>query len=113
MLYLEWTIGHFQVHLWDMEDVQSWLTIAGFRGFQAAFQASTVDGEMLLLLTENELKNDLRMLNNVHRKRCGIYPFKLYNMWNSFLSSLVYLVTTGTGIYVAYSWWNQRWSVMK
>ncbi|XP_039253118.2 uncharacterized protein LOC120330298 isoform X1 [Styela clava] len=58
-----------QIHLWDMEDVQSWLTVAGFRAFHASFRASTVDGEMLLLLTERELKEDLSMANNVHRKR--------------------------------------------
>ena len=42
---------------------------AGFSNFVEAFKDSEVDGDLLLQLDENNLKNDLGILNGILRKR--------------------------------------------
>jgi len=54
---------------WTEEDVQSWVKRAGFAAFTEAFKESRVDGDLLLRLSENEMKEDLGIDNGILRKR--------------------------------------------
>ena len=58
-----------QVPNWTEEDVQSWVKRAGFADFIEAFKESRVDGDLLLRLSENEMKEDLGITNGIRRKR--------------------------------------------
>ena len=57
----------FQVLLWSVEEVASWVKKIGFPA--AAFVEAGVDGDLLLQLDEKNLKEDLNMTNGIHRKR--------------------------------------------
>merc|ERR1712226_1748616 len=48
--------GDNEVPLWTVEDVVSWVTKSGFPDYAPAFQELRVDGDMLLQLSETELK---------------------------------------------------------
>ena len=52
-----------------MEDVVSWVTKSGFQDYAPAFQELRVDGDMLLQLTETEIKDDIGLFNGILRKR--------------------------------------------
>lgn len=52
-----------------MEDVTSWVTRSGFQDFAPAFQELRVDGDMLLQLTETEIRDDIGLMNGILRKR--------------------------------------------
>lgn len=54
---------------WTEEDVLSWVKRAGSSDFIEAFKESKVDGDLLLRLTEEEMKEDLGMKNGILRKR--------------------------------------------
>merc|ERR1711936_1447038 len=58
-----------EVPLWTVEDVASWVARSGFQDFAPAFQELRVDGDMLLQLTETEIKDDIGLLNGILRKR--------------------------------------------
>ena len=62
-------LDFFQVPIWTEEDVQSWVKRAGFAAFSEAFKESRVDGDLLLRLSENEMKEDLGIDNGILRKR--------------------------------------------
>ena len=57
------------VHSWDKTDVATWMNIHGFADFENVSMASSVDGKMLLLLTEDDLVNVFQMTNKFHRKQ--------------------------------------------
>lgn len=59
----------FKVPLWTVEDVVSWVTRSGFQDYAPAFQELRVDGDMLLQLTETEIKDDIGLFNGILRKR--------------------------------------------
>lgn len=59
----------FQVPLWTVDDVLSWVKRAGFTAFVEAFKDSEVDGDLLLQLDENMMKYDLGIENGILRKR--------------------------------------------
>lgn len=58
-----------QVPLWSVADVQYWVTQIGFELFAGAFAEQKVDGDLLLLLTDEELGNDIGMRSGLMRKR--------------------------------------------
>jgi len=58
-----------EVPLWTVEDVVSWVSRSGFQDYAPAFQELRVDGDMLLQLTETEIKDDIGLLNGILRKR--------------------------------------------
>lgn len=58
-----------QVPLWSSEDVREWVIQQGFNRFADSFMASRVDGDLLLQLTEDMLKDDIGMENGILRKR--------------------------------------------
>lgn len=58
-----------EVPVWTVEDVLSWVRRTGFAAFAEAFKDSEVDGDLLLQLTEANLKNDIGIDNGIHRKR--------------------------------------------
>jgi len=60
---------NMDVPIWTNEDVLSWVRRAGFSAFAEAFKDSEVDGDLLLQLDENNLKNDLGIENGILRKR--------------------------------------------
>ena len=57
------------VHSWDKTGVATWMNIHGFADFENVSMASSVDGKMLLLLTEDDLINVFQMTNKFHRKQ--------------------------------------------
>ena len=42
-----------------MEDVSSWVARAGFQDYAGSFSELRVDGDMLLQLTETEIRDDI------------------------------------------------------
>lgn len=58
-----------QVPLWAIEDVREWVNQKGFDLYADSFVASKVDGDLLLQLTEDMLRDDIKMENGILRKR--------------------------------------------
>jgi AraC-like DNA-binding protein len=58
-----------QVPLWTVQDVQYWISKIGFKDFAASFEEQMVDGDLLLLLSDDELREDLGMSSRLLRKR--------------------------------------------
>lgn len=63
-----------QVPLWSIEDVREWVKQIGFAEYANNFHESRVDGDLLLQITEDNLKEDIGLNNGIKRKR---YPFSL------------------------------------
>ncbi|XP_055913149.1 NAD(+) hydrolase sarm1 isoform X2 [Eupeodes corollae] len=58
-----------QVPLWSVEDVQEWVKQIGFAAFERQFAESQVDGDLLLKLNEENLREDIGISNGILRKR--------------------------------------------
>lgn len=58
-----------QVPLWSIEDVWEWVKQIGFTEYANNFVDSRVDGDLLLQLTEDNLKEDIGLQNGIKRKR--------------------------------------------
>eukprot|EP00092_Neocalanus_flemingeri_P003014 GFUD01003223.1.p1 GENE.GFUD01003223.1~~GFUD01003223.1.p1 ORF type:complete len:368 (+),score=87.23 GFUD01003223.1:179-1282(+) len=58
-----------EVPLWSVEDVTAWVNRAGFQEYAPAFLECGVDGDMLLQLTDDEIKDDIGINNGILRKR--------------------------------------------
>merc|ERR1712184_32784 len=60
---------NMDVPIWTVEDDLSWVRRNGFSAFADEFKKCEVDGDLLLSLDENDLKDDLRIDNGITRKR--------------------------------------------
>ena len=58
-----------QVPTWSVEDVEEWVKQIGFAMFAESFEHSRVDGDLLLQLTEDMLRDDIEMKNGILRRR--------------------------------------------
>ncbi|XP_045785064.1 NAD(+) hydrolase sarm1 isoform X2 [Maniola jurtina] len=58
-----------QVPLWSIEDVREWVKQIGFSDIATNFYESRVDGDLLLQITEDNLKEDIGLHNGIKRKR--------------------------------------------
>ena len=58
-----------QVPLWTVDDVKEWVKQIGFESYINSFAQSRVDGDLLLQLTEEMLKDDIGIKNGILRKR--------------------------------------------
>ncbi|XP_023727069.1 sterile alpha and TIR motif-containing protein 1 isoform X3 [Cryptotermes secundus] len=58
-----------QVPLWSTEDVREWVKQIGFAEYAGNFVDSRVDGDLLLQLTEGNLKDDIGITNGIRRRR--------------------------------------------
>lgn len=58
-----------QVPLWSIEDVREWVKQIGFTDYAGNFVESRVDGDLLLQLTEENLKDDIGLVNGIQRRR--------------------------------------------
>ena len=59
-----------QVPLWTVNEVTGWVNSLKFPASNVAlFRDAQVDGDILLQITEKNLKEDLNMSNGIHRKR--------------------------------------------
>ncbi|KAF8791789.1 NAD(+) hydrolase sarm1 like protein [Argiope bruennichi] len=58
-----------QVPLWTEIDVKEWVKQIGFDAYTNEFLSSRVDGDLLLQLTEDMLKEDIGIRNGILRKR--------------------------------------------
>ncbi len=58
-----------QVPEWSVDQVVAWVNTAGFHDYAAAFQESGVDGDILLMLTERNIREDIGIANGILRKR--------------------------------------------
>jgi len=58
-----------QVPTWSTEDVKEWVKQIGFTEFADSFELSRVDGDLLLQLTEEMLRDDIVMKNGILRRR--------------------------------------------
>ena len=54
---------------WNVEDVVSWVRKIGFAEYVPVFEQCGVDGDILLLLKDKDIKEDLEMTNGILRKR--------------------------------------------
>lgn len=54
-----------QVPLWSVEDVQEWVKQIGFGNYLQQFEESQVDGDLLLKLNEDNLRNDIGISNGI------------------------------------------------
>lgn len=58
-----------QVPLWSTEDVREWVKQIGFEEYAKNFVDSKVDGDLLLQLTEDNLREDIGINNGIRRRR--------------------------------------------
>lgn len=58
-----------QVPLWSVDDVKEWVKQINFATYAENFQKSGVDGDLLLQITEENLKEDIGIKNGILRKR--------------------------------------------
>ena len=58
-----------QVPTWSIEDVKEWVKQIGFSNYSEAFVDSRVDGDLLLQLSEDMLREDISMRNGILRRR--------------------------------------------
>lgn len=58
-----------QVPLWSVEDVREWVKQIGFAEYERNFFESRVDGDLLLQLTEENLREDIGITNGIRRRR--------------------------------------------
>ncbi|XP_035220571.1 NAD(+) hydrolase sarm1-like isoform X1 [Stegodyphus dumicola] len=58
-----------QVPLWTEVDVKEWVKQIGFDAYTTEFLNSRVDGDLLLQLTEDMLRDDIGIKNGILRKR--------------------------------------------
>merc|ERR1719147_591330 len=58
-----------EVPLWSVDDVESWVNRVGFQDYAATFRDCGVDGDMLLQLTDQDIKDDIGITNGILRKR--------------------------------------------
>ncbi|XP_058796910.1 NAD(+) hydrolase sarm1 isoform X2 [Phymastichus coffea] len=58
-----------QVPLWSSEDVREWVKQIGFAEYANNFIESRVDGDLLLQLTEENLREDIGLTNGIKRRR--------------------------------------------
>ncbi|XP_055862351.1 NAD(+) hydrolase sarm1-like isoform X2 [Biomphalaria glabrata] len=58
-----------QVPLWTVDDVVYWVTQIGFEDYATKFRESHVDGDILLILTDDDLHHGLGMESSIVRKR--------------------------------------------
>lgn len=58
-----------QVPLWSTEDVREWVKQIGFAEYASNFVESRVDGDLLLQLTEENLRDDIGITNGIRRRR--------------------------------------------
>lgn len=58
-----------EVPLWTVEDVESWVTRVGFQDYSSVFKDCGVDGDMLLQLNDQDIKDDIGITNGILRKR--------------------------------------------
>jgi SAM domain (Sterile alpha motif) len=58
-----------QVPLWSTEDVREWVKQIGFGEYEQSFYDARVDGDLLLQLSEDMLREDLGITNGIRRKR--------------------------------------------
>lgn len=58
-----------QVPLWSVEDVQEWVKQIGFCNYLTKFEESQVDGDLLLKLNHDNLRNDIGIGNGILLKR--------------------------------------------
>ncbi|KAE8742776.1 hypothetical protein FOCC_FOCC011704 [Frankliniella occidentalis] len=84
-----------QVPLWSTEDVREWVKQIGFAEYANSFADSRVDGDLLLQLTEENLRTDIGISNGIRRrgftrelqilKKMADYSSKDVSNLNSFL----------------------------
>ncbi|XP_062127931.1 NAD(+) hydrolase sarm1 isoform X3 [Drosophila sulfurigaster albostrigata] len=58
-----------QVPLWSVEDVQEWVKQIGFDKYLSLFKESQVDGDLLLKLNQENLRDDIGISNGILLKR--------------------------------------------
>lgn len=58
-----------QVPLWSVEDVREWVKQIGFIEYEKNFYESRVDGDLLLQLNEENLRDDIGISNGIRRRR--------------------------------------------
>lgn len=58
-----------QVPLWSVEDVREWVKQIGFIEYEKNFYDSRVDGDLLLQLNEENLRDDIGIYNGIRRRR--------------------------------------------
>ena len=61
--------SHLQVPLWTVEDVVAWVRNTGFQDYATEFQQTGVDGDLLLQLSDTDIRDDIGMKNGILRKR--------------------------------------------
>lgn len=58
-----------KVPQWSIEDVLEWFKQIGFSEFDNNLLENLVDGDLLLRLTEDELRDDIGIYNSITKKR--------------------------------------------
>lgn len=87
-----------QVPLWSVEDVREWVKQIGFAEYERNFYDSRVDGDLLLQLNEDNLREDIGITNGIRRRRfkrelenlkkMSDYSSKDVSSLNNFLQSI-------------------------
>ena len=66
---LEPNLVNPQVPEWSVEEVVMWVNKSGFSEYSAGFRESAVDGDILLMLTDTNIRDDIGIKNGILRKR--------------------------------------------
>jgi len=70
LIYKEVTYSlNSKVPQWSIEDVLEWFKQIGFSEFDNNLLENLVDGDLLLRLTEDELRDDIGINNSITKKR--------------------------------------------
>lgn len=73
----EWRLKSIAPRDWNAVDVQAWAADLGLGEFMPGFKRSSVDGELLLSITESEIRSDLKVYDNLLVKKLLQHVAKL------------------------------------
>lgn len=73
--------------IWTVDDVTTWLGIIGMDTYASNFTKMSVDGLLILELTEEDLENEIQIPVKLHRKKI-IKAIELLRQYDSYLREL-------------------------
>ena len=73
--------------LWNSDDVATWLALIGMESYARNFEDMSIDGLLILELTEEDLESELRISIKLHRKKI-VKAIEMLRQYDSYLRHL-------------------------
>lgn len=73
--------------VWNFDDVSTWLNLIGMNNYTNNFQTMSIDGLLILELTEEDLENELQIPIKLHRKKI-VKAIELLRQYDEYLRQL-------------------------